>query len=45
MLISAEKVGIDMDDFYIACLDNESYEKFSYLKIFFPIIDWVFFVT
>jgi hypothetical protein len=32
MLISAEKVGIDMDDFYIACLDNESYEKFSYLK-------------
>ena len=27
MLISAEKVGINMDDFYIACLDKNSYDN------------------
>ena len=27
MLISAEKVGIDMNDFYIACLDKNAYEN------------------
>lgn len=32
MLISAEKVGINLDNFYVACLDKQSYEKFSYLK-------------
>lgn len=32
MLISAEKVGINMDNFYVACLDDKSYSKFSYLK-------------
>jgi hypothetical protein len=29
MLISAEKVGIDKDDFYIACLDKISYNSLS----------------
>ena len=29
MLISAEKVGIDMNDFYIACLDKNSYENLN----------------
>lgn len=32
MLASAEKVGINLDDFYVACLDSKSYEEFSYLK-------------
>lgn len=27
MLISAEKVGMNIDDFYIACLDKNSYES------------------
>ena len=27
MLTSATKVGLDIDDFIIACLDNQSYEK------------------
>jgi len=27
MLISAERVGINIDDFYIACLDSNSYEN------------------
>ena len=27
MLLSAEKVGINMDDFYIACLDKNSYDN------------------
>ena len=29
MLISAEKVGINMNDFYIACLDKNSYENLN----------------
>ena len=33
MLISAEKVGIKMDDFFVACLDEESFQKFSHLKM------------
>ena len=32
MLISAEKSGIDMDNFFVACLDDKAYQKFSYLK-------------
>ena len=32
MLISAEMAGIDMNDFYVACLDDKSYLEFSYLK-------------
>ena len=32
MLISAEKVGINMDDFYIACLDDNSYQKLKEYK-------------
>ena len=39
MLISAEKVGINMDDFYVGCLDEESYQKFSYLKNAFKFAD------
>jgi hypothetical protein len=30
MLISAEKVGIDMNDFYIACLDKNAYENLNH---------------
>ena len=30
MLISAEKVGIDMNDFYIACLDKNAYENLKH---------------
>lgn len=29
MLISAERVGIDMNNFYIACLDQSSYESLN----------------
>lgn len=32
MLISAEKVGINMNDFYIACLDNNSYKNLNKYK-------------
>jgi hypothetical protein len=32
MLISAKKVGIDMNDFYVACLDDDSYDEFKYLE-------------
>ncbi len=32
MLISAEKVGINMNDFYIACLDNNSYQQLKEYK-------------
>lgn len=32
MLISAEKVGINMDDFYIACLDENSYQELKEYK-------------
>lgn len=39
MLLSAEKVGICMDDFFVACLDEKSYEKFSYLKNSFKYAD------
>jgi len=39
MLISAEKVGIDMDNFFVACLDENSYQKFSYLKNAFKYAD------
>ena len=50
MLISAENVGIDMDDFYIACLDLNAYEslkeyKNAFLHIDQPITeyqDWTF---
>jgi len=50
MLISAEKVGINMDDFYIACLDSNAYKnlkeyKNAYLHIDQPITeyqDWTF---
>lgn len=30
MLVSAEKVGIDMNDFFIACLDENSYESLKH---------------
>lgn len=45
MLVSAEKVGINMDDFYIACLDSNSYEslkdyKNSFLYIDQPIVEY-----
>ena len=39
MLISAEKVGINMDDFYIACLDLNSYENLKQYKNVFLHID------
>jgi len=39
MLISAEKVGIKMDDFFVACLDEESFQKFSHLKNAFKYAD------
>lgn len=39
MLISAEKVGIDMDNFFVACLDENSYQKFSHLKNAFKYAD------
>lgn len=50
MLKSAENVGINMDDFYIACLDENSYQHFkqyknSFLHINQPILeyqDWTF---
>jgi hypothetical protein len=50
MLISAEKVGIDMNHFYIACLDSNAYEnlknyKNAFLHIDQPITeyqDWTF---
>ena len=50
MLISAEIVGINMDDFYIACLDLNAYEnlkeyKNAFLHIDQPITeyqDWTF---
>jgi hypothetical protein len=50
MLISAENVGINMDDFYIACLDLNAYEslkeyKNAFLHINQPITeyqDWTF---
>ena len=50
MLISAENVGINMDDFYIACLDLNAYEnlkeyKNAFLHIDQPITeyqDWTF---
>jgi hypothetical protein len=50
MLISAKNVGIDMDDFYIACLDSNAYEnlkdyKNSFLHTDQPITeyqDWTF---
>ncbi len=29
MLKSAERVGLNMDDFIIACLDKESYDSFN----------------
>lgn len=29
MLVSAEKVGININDFFIACLDEESFEQFK----------------
>ncbi len=32
MLISAEKVGINIDSFYIACLDEETYEEMKEYK-------------
>jgi hypothetical protein len=45
MLISAKNVGIDMDDFYIACLDSNAYEnlkdyKNSFLHIDQPITEY-----
>ena len=50
MLISAKNVEIDMDDFYIACLDSNAYEnlkeyKNAFLHIDQPITeyqDWTF---
>ena len=50
MLISAKNVGIDVDDFYIACLDSNAYEnlkeyKNAFLHIDQPITeyqDWTF---
>lgn len=39
MLISAEKVGIDLSNFFVACLDEKSYEKFSYLENSFKYAD------
>lgn len=50
MLKSAENVDINMDDFYIACLDENSYQHFkqyknSFLHIDQPILeyqDWTF---
>jgi hypothetical protein len=50
MLKSAENVGINMNDFYIACLDSNAYEnlkeyKNAYLHIDQPITeyqDWTF---
>jgi hypothetical protein len=32
MLISAERVGIDVNDFYIACLDSNAYENLNEYK-------------
>ena len=32
MLISAKKVGLNMDDFIIACLDENSYNSFKSYK-------------
>ena len=32
MLISAEKVGINMDNFYIACLDDNAYDNLKHYK-------------
>lgn len=39
MLISAERVGIDVNDFYIACLDKNSYENLSSYSNAFMWID------
>lgn len=39
MLISAEKAGIDVDDFYIACLDSNSYKNLKQYKNAFLYID------
>lgn len=39
MLISAENVGINMDDFYIACLDSNAYEKMNSYKNAFLYLD------
>lgn len=39
MLISAEKVGIDMNDFYIACLDSESLNELKDYKNSFLYLD------
>ena len=39
MLISAENVGIDMDNFYIACLDVNAYENLKHYKNTFLHID------
>lgn len=43
MLISAEKVGINIDDFYIACLDKPSYDNLkSYPNTFMWIgVDYI----
>lgn len=39
MLISAEKVGINMDDFFIACLDTESLDELKQYKNAFLYLD------
>lgn len=39
MLISAENVGINSDDFIVACLDNNSYQELSNYKNAFLYID------
>ena len=39
MLKSAELVGIDLDDFYIACLDENSYENLKQYKNAYLYVD------
>ncbi len=39
MLISAERVGIDVNDFYIACLDSNAYENLNEYKNAFLYVD------
>lgn len=39
MLISAERVGIDVNDFYIACLDGNAYENLNEYKNAFLYVD------
>jgi len=39
MLISVERVGIDVNDFYIACLDSNAYEHLNEYKNAFLYVD------